>query len=75
MNEVHFVMAGRITAWDPVKRLLFVGAQCLWVPPSVPVGALSARPTVVIAGYRPRPGPAPWRVQTIQADEPIAPFE
>jgi hypothetical protein len=67
---VPFVLAGSVTYWDPVSRMLDISGQCLHVPSSVAVAGLAPNVRVTVTGHRPARGSAAWTVTEIRPHQP-----
>ncbi len=76
-DSIPFVLVGVVTSWEPSSRVLWVGHECLHIPPSVPTQLLTGWTPyltealrVRIVGSRPRDGAEPWTVAAIGRHEP-----
>jgi hypothetical protein len=69
-DGVPFVLAGTVTHWDPVARVLEVGDQRCRVPASVTVPRIAPNVSVTVTGHRPAIGSEPWTVEEIRLHEP-----
>jgi hypothetical protein len=69
-DGVPFVLAGTVTSWDPVVRVLDMGDQRFRVPASVPVPRIAPDVRVTIAGHKPAIESEPWTVTEIRLNEP-----
>ncbi len=67
---IPFGLAGVVTSWNPVSRMLHIGGQCLHVPSSVAAAGLAPNVSVTVTGHRPAGGSAPWTVTEVRPHQP-----
>lgn len=64
-----FVLAGKVRAWDPVDRSLWIGGTRLSLAPGLPDDDLIPGRSVIVTGYRlrgPSGRPATWVVTQVR---------
>jgi hypothetical protein len=69
-NGVPFVLAGTVTSWDSVARVLDVGDQRCRVAAAVLVPRIAPGVSVTVAGRRPAIGSELWTITEIRLHEP-----